>query len=798
LRITEAATSTSGAGPPREKELRLALVCYGGVSLVIYMHGVTKELWKLLKASEAAQAGRPAPAGDTEGVWHALLADIGRTLDLKIVCDVAAGASAGGINSIILAEGIVSGIDLEPLTAMWLEKADVDALLDPDARPGSRLVRFYKEPVAWFARSRSATLATLRDDPAGREVSEKLGAFVRSRWFKPPFSGPGFTAMLDAALGYMQAQPYGPPLLPAGMPFDLFVTVTDYFGTTSRIPIHSPSFVTETEHRRLLSFRAEALPGARDADGAPRRTLGSRPSLVFAARATASFPGAFPAASLAEMDRIVEERGLEWPDRATFVAEQLGNGRPEEEILLIDGSVLENAPFEPAIEAIKARAAFREVDRRFVYIDPKPGLQLLDGGVGRRRAPGFLTVMLRALAQIPREQPIRDNLEAIADLSADLARVRRVVEGMTPAVEATMARVVGARFFLLRLTPERLARARAAVETAAAREAGFAWAGYAHLRLDLVLAEAAATLARLAGVGGPAEAAIASALRAVALSRGVVASADETGRAAAATPFARLITAQDSAFRIRRLRFLIRRLNLEIGRLPAASARAAEALKAALHAVTAPFVAARAPAQLEGRVGAAARALAADPADPALAAAALDRLGEGLALPALDVAADSALLEALEVPALERAARRAVLRDWLGFPFYDIALLPLGLAVGVDALEDVKVDRISPDDATSLGLGGTQGVLKGWQLNAFGAFFSRAWRENDYLWGRLNAADRLTEIIASTLPPGADFDAEGWKRRLFRAIVDHERGQLREIGPLFGDLEREMDEWGAP
>src|SRR4029078_389734 len=33
------------------RELRLALVCYGGVSLAIYMHGITKELEKLARAS---------------------------------------------------------------------------------------------------------------------------------------------------------------------------------------------------------------------------------------------------------------------------------------------------------------------------------------------------------------------------------------------------------------------------------------------------------------------------------------------------------------------------------------------------------------------------------------------------------------------------------------------------------------------------------------------------------------------------------------------------------------------------
>ena len=35
------------------REVRLGLVCYGGVSLAIYMHGVTKELYKLVRAARA-------------------------------------------------------------------------------------------------------------------------------------------------------------------------------------------------------------------------------------------------------------------------------------------------------------------------------------------------------------------------------------------------------------------------------------------------------------------------------------------------------------------------------------------------------------------------------------------------------------------------------------------------------------------------------------------------------------------------------------------------------------------------
>ena len=40
-------------------ELRLALVCYGGVSLAVYMHGVTKELQSLIRAARAFDDDAP-------------------------------------------------------------------------------------------------------------------------------------------------------------------------------------------------------------------------------------------------------------------------------------------------------------------------------------------------------------------------------------------------------------------------------------------------------------------------------------------------------------------------------------------------------------------------------------------------------------------------------------------------------------------------------------------------------------------------------------------------------------------
>jgi patatin-related protein len=119
----------------REKELRLALVCYGGVSLAVYMHGITKEVWRLARASQAFHGG-DEPGDGSQGAYHRLLQSIADTkqLQLRVLPDIFAGASAGGINAIFLAHAISTGQSLDPLTQLWLEGADVDALIALMAR----------------------------------------------------------------------------------------------------------------------------------------------------------------------------------------------------------------------------------------------------------------------------------------------------------------------------------------------------------------------------------------------------------------------------------------------------------------------------------------------------------------------------------------------------------------------------------------------------------------------------------------------------------------------------------------
>jgi len=56
------------------------------------------------------------------------------------------------------------------------------------------------------------------------------------------------------------------------------------------------------------------------------------------------------------------------------------------------------------------------------------------------------------------------------------------------------------------------------------------------------------------------------------------------------------------------------------------------------------------------------------------------------------------------------------------------------------------------------------------RLAHFAAFFSRAYRENDYLLGRLHAIDRLIDIVCDSgrVDPGRDgIDIRALKKRAF-------------------------------
>lgn len=766
----------------RQKELRIALVCYGGISLAVYMHGVTKELWKLTRASRGFIDGETGTGRGSEAVYARLLRYVEdrHQLRLRVLVDVIAGASAGGINGVFLAQAIHSGHSLEPLTKLWLEHADVDVLLDPDARPWSRIAKIWATPLVWFVLTRPGNVVSDSVAKETRsEVRAKLSRLIRSRWFEPPFGGLGFSRLLAGALDAMKDEA-GPPLLPPGHPIDLFVTATDFKGHLETIRLNTPPLVQESEHRMSIGFRAStpATPGS---------SLASSLELIFAARATASFPGAFPPLQIAEIDALAAERGVQWTTRSDFVDRVMPEHRRTgdvDNVALIDGSVLVNAPFAEAMGVLRDRPAQREVDRRFVYIDPRPDRI---GGIGRNdpRPPGFFSAIFGSLSSIPREQPVRDNLDVLERSSAEMARLGAIVEALRPEVEDAVEKLFGRTLFFGRPTERRLAVWRNKAQQAAAEQAGYAYYGYAQIKLADVIDTLAGLISAAApglGLGNPEP--IARRLTKYLADNGL----DRTsGLGGGVTPL--LITffrEHDLAHRIRRLRLLARRLaqdadDTDVDEPDRSRAREAVYAAQSLYFDKEPV------ASLGADFPLIAARVMDDPAAVLEAIAARRRLQE------TDRLADALLATAMA--GMPVGLRRRALLAYLGFPFYDTATLPLLRGEGSTEFDPVKVDRISPDDCSSIRSGGAQATLRGIEFYNFGAFFSRAYRENDYIWGRLHGAERMIDLVASALPIGEALAPEAiraFKQEAFLAILDEEESRLKADPTLVPGIREEI------
>jgi patatin-related protein len=766
----------------RQKELRLALVCYGGVSLAVYMHGITKEIWHLARASRGFHHPEALHLGGVAAAYREFLAEIEREegLRLRVLPDILTGASAGGINAVFLAQAIHSGHSLEPLTDLWLDYADVSQLTDPDAEPMWRYAKFWAQPIAeWFlSRPGNAVSATVSPETRA-EVRHKVSRFVRGRWFSPPFSGSRFSAMLFEALSKMEAEGDGLPLLPPGYPVDLVVTATDFRGYPQTLRLNSPPQVEEMEHRLPICFRARA-----GAD--PAQPLADRVELVLAARATASFPGAFPPLRIAEIDALAEAEGHHWATRTSFLKRIMPVHMREgtiDEAALIDGAVLVNAPFGAALAALHGRPGQREVDRRFVYIDPRP-----DGGglmpAARQRDVGFFGAIFGSLSTIPREQPIRDDLERIEQQSRDAARLKRIIMDLQPDIDRAVEKLFGYTFLLDRPTPKRLAGWRAKAQQAAAERAGYAFGAYALTKFDAILDQLARLALRAAGTPQADPAPVAAALRQALASRGVNQLTATGGGASPAT--IAFFRAHDTGFRIRRLQLLARKLSRDWELDPEIPDDALDRARDRLYAILALYYRADEGVLRNPRFARLAANVLSEPG------AVLDFLATERLLPSTDLAAEELLIAALED--MPNNLKRRMLLTYLGFAFYDVVTLPLTRREGLDEYNPVRIDRISPDDARSIREGGTAATLRGIEFYNFGAFFSRAYRENDYLWGRLHGAERMIDLIASTAGAVPEARIRAAKRAVFMAVLDEEETAGRCQQGLLAQIRMEVAE----
>ncbi len=135
------------------------------------------------------------------------------------------------------------------------------------------------------------------------------------------------------------------------------------------------------------------------------------------------------------MDDLVARKSVEWRHRAEFIARNFEtytrmNVDPTSACFL-DGSVLSNRPFREAISAIRGRPAYRQVDRRLVYIDPDP----------RRQAPrpivfipGFFSTLKAALSDLPSAERLTDELNWVNNFNDRINRLREIIEDARPQV----------------------------------------------------------------------------------------------------------------------------------------------------------------------------------------------------------------------------------------------------------------------------------------------------------------------------------------------------------------------------
>ena len=96
----------------RSRELRLALSMNGGVSLAVWIGGAVSEI-------DCLRSG--------DGFWGELLENCG--FKPKALVDVMTGASAGGLNAVLMAQAIRSGTPFDTFLELWQDHADIDKLL---------------------------------------------------------------------------------------------------------------------------------------------------------------------------------------------------------------------------------------------------------------------------------------------------------------------------------------------------------------------------------------------------------------------------------------------------------------------------------------------------------------------------------------------------------------------------------------------------------------------------------------------------------------------------------------------
>jgi patatin-related protein len=214
-----------------DRELRLCLIMYGGVSLAVYMNGVAREYFDLVR-------GR--------GIWGIFK----RLANVEVIVDILSGASAGGLNGLFLGYALCGDREFGTMVDLWRRRAGMEALLaDPEA-PGPR--------------------SLLKSDYMEDELRKAFETM-------PP---------IDAKRADELAVSRAPDL-------DCFLAVTNFYGKLLKVGEPGVRPIDTKTHRATVHFKHRL--GRKEPFGPPGSRPEVLPPAVLAkvARATSAFPAAF-------------------------------------------------------------------------------------------------------------------------------------------------------------------------------------------------------------------------------------------------------------------------------------------------------------------------------------------------------------------------------------------------------------------------------------------------------------------------------------------------------------------------
>ena len=783
------------------KELRLALVCYGGSSLAIYMHGVTKEIHRLVKGSSLLESGAPDSGTPSEQVYAQLLRELEKRehgVRTRVIVDIVAGTSAGGINGICLAKALAHNLSLDRLRDLWFKRGDINGLINISPLPFKldRLVP--KKLRAPLKLARLAVKAPGREPLRGKEMCQ---------WIHDAFSG----------MESERPQPPAPVTLVApGHRLQLFVTITDFFGYDRQVPNTDPNPIHDRRHRHALQFRY----------GNGEDDFGDDAGLTLAARTTSCIPGVFPPVSL---QKLAEWIGPERVDTEAlrnryFRLYELAD-EPPEHTWFVDGGVLDNKPFGPVLRAIKERHAANEVDRYLIFLEPDP--KAPDKPEHEPPAPKPIPALLGALSGLPRSEPILDELHDLLVRNERVRAVRDAIEANWGPIEERVLKLVPNLDELPADPGDPQLKTWSKGMHEAARALGeLGYPMYVRLKISSAIDTFAGAACLVCDYTDSSNHAflVRAVVRDWARKQSLFEHKDSPTKKQL-----EFVRDFDLEYAERRLHFVIAGVSWlyrDVGTEGHPSRQELDAVKERLY---------EAVAKLEWLSSG--RGFADEVLGGVRTCFGEQRLREYLGLHRFDTnlfleshgteiddlngalrrflgdelqtfTADlyRALIELTdewEKTEKTKKIRRDLLIRYLGFPIWDAMLYPFQALSDVAERDAVRVARMSPSDSTLLTPVHQGGKVLGAQLGHAYAFFSRKARENDYLWGRLDAAERVVRLLLTEkrvedgrdkiIPGTSHGDYRSWCKQVFLAVLAEDAAYLPTIEHDLEALHRQIE-----